>query len=196
MAKYAIDENTLKRLADALREVSGENRTYTPEEMIEAVATILDSATYILVTPDGQEIPAVFVEDEVVFTADANDIREGVVAATGDGVVTGTKYIPPYNPVSGVKVIPAGGELTVPLMFRDAYNYTAFQALVCSFNTTMANSVSTVKVVIEDGMYSVNSTTLISTIVKDASAKAVKFGATNDTGKPCIIRFFTYKEDV
>ena len=195
MAKYIIDSSTLTGLADALRKVTGENRTYTPTEMIDAVTTIMDSATYILVDEDGNEYPAVFVENETVFTATANDIREGYVAATSDGVTEGTKYIPPYITVKGYKLIPAGSELSVTLNVRDAYDYTAFQAMVCQYSTSVAKSVATDKVVIEDNVYLPNSTESISAVVKDDSTKAVKFGVKNETNKPCIIRFFTYKED-
>lgn len=195
MAKYIIDESTLKNLANAIRKVNGESEPYTPTEMIEAVTNIMDSATYILVDENGNEYPAVYVDSETVFTATANDIREGCIAATGEGVIEGTKYIPPYITVKGYKVIPAGSELSVTLNVRDAYDYTAFQALVCLYNTSMANSVATDKVVIEDNVYLPSSTESISTIVKDANTKTVRFGVKNETDKPCIIRFFTYKED-
>lgn len=195
MAKYAIDESTLKRLADTLREVSGEDRTYTPEEMIDAVATIMDSMTYILVTPDGQEIPAVFVENEVVFTADANDIRAGKTAVTGSGIVEGTKYIPPYVTASGIKVIPAGTAFEIKLATRDAYDYTDFQALICLYNTSTSDSVATNGVVIDDTVYRPNSTEAVSVVVRDANTKTVKFGINNETDKPCIVRYFTYKEE-
>lgn len=52
-----------------------------------------ESVSYILVTPDGTEIPAVEVSEETIFTATAADIVEGKVAATADGVVTGTLVV-------------------------------------------------------------------------------------------------------
>ena len=46
--------------------------------------------TFMLVYEDGTEVPAVFVEDKVVFTATAKDIRKGKIAATAEGVTEGT----------------------------------------------------------------------------------------------------------
>lgn len=52
---------------------------------------------FILQNEDGQEIPVVLVGSEIVFTANANDIREGKIAASAHGVVTGTNVMPDYN---------------------------------------------------------------------------------------------------
>ena len=40
---YSIKESTLVGLANAIRVVNGEKKTYTPEEMIEKVTTIMES---------------------------------------------------------------------------------------------------------------------------------------------------------
>lgn len=90
MAKYIIDESTLQGLANAIRKVTGETRTYTPTEMIEAVTNIMESATYILVDESGREIPAVYVDSEKVFDATAGDILSGKTAATDSGITVGT----------------------------------------------------------------------------------------------------------
>lgn len=55
--------------------------------------------TVIFQTEGGEEMYAVLVGSEKVFTATANDIRKGKVAATDVGVVTGTKDIPDYTHV-------------------------------------------------------------------------------------------------
>ena len=112
MAKYIIDETTLQNLANASRKVNGETKSYTPTEMIEAVTNIMDSATYILVDESGNEIPAVYVDSEQVFTATANDIRIGTVAANNDGIVEGEKEIPAYHTTTGLALTPVGDELS------------------------------------------------------------------------------------
>lgn len=40
MAKYVIDETTLKSLGEAIRGINGESASYTPEEMVEKIKTL------------------------------------------------------------------------------------------------------------------------------------------------------------
>lgn len=155
-----------------------------------------DTQTYILVDESGNEVPAVLVEEKTVFNATANDIREGMVAATDEGVVTGTKVIPGYNTIEGIRYIPAGGAFTIPNPNAtiDYYDYTKLQAIFCVFNTTLPNSVGADKVSIDNGVYNVNSTEAITTVIKDHESKLINFGIVNNTDKPYVLRFFTYKE--
>ena len=96
-----------------------------------------------------------------MFDATANDIRLGKVAATESGVTTGTKDIPAYHTTEGVEKIPAGSALTIP-MFSDKCQYTKLQALICTFNTLVSDSVATEKVSIDGKVYNVGSTTVLS----------------------------------
>jgi hypothetical protein len=153
-----------------------------------------ETLTYILQDETGAEYPAVLVDKEVVFDATANDIRLGKVAATGEGVTTGEKVIPSYHTTEAVRAVPVGSEFTIPLPDLDKYAYTKLQALICPFNTSMADSVSVQKVSILDKVYEANSVIEIATVVKDAETKSIKLGIKNDGTIPYIIRFFTYKE--
>lgn len=191
MAKYIIDETTLQNLANAIRKVNGETKSYTPTEMIEAVTHIMDSATYILVDESGNEIPAVYVDSETILTATANDIRKGSVAVTDEGVTTGEKEISAYITSEGYKVVTAGSSfvMTIP-----RYDYTKLQAIFCPFNTSMSNSVAAEKVAIENKVYPVKSAVAEQTIIVDDEEKAINFGFTNTSTKPWLIRYFTYKE--
>ena len=191
MAKYIIDESTLKGLANPIRKVNGETRSYTPTEMIEAVTTIMESGAYILVDANGNEVPGVFVDDETVFTATANDIRIGTVAATESGVTTGTKEIPPYHTNEGFKVVPNGSKFVLTMK---EYDYTKFQAIVCLMNTSLANSVSAQKVAINDSVFAVQSTDVESSITKNDELTQIDFGIVNNSGTTCILRYFMYKE--
>ena len=193
MAKYVIDESTLKNLAKAIRTVNGENKAYTPDEMIEAVTNIMESATFILVDASGRKIPAVYVDSKQVFTATPNDIRIGTVAATDTGVTEGEKVIPSYHTYQGYRIIPAG---SVVKHTGEFYEYTKLQALLCSYNTSVANSTSTINVVINDNVYPVQSIEAIAEVTIDHSSKAIVFGITNNTGKPQILRYFYYKEEL
>ena len=151
--------------------------------------------TIVLVDEAGNQVTAVLVDEEVEFTATANDIREGKVAATEDGVTIGTKDIPAYTTTEGITAIPVGRELAIPLK-RDVCDFTKMQAFACQFNKSLANSVATEKVVINESVYLVNSTEVIATVIKDAENEKVKFGITNEGTTPCVIRYITYKEEI
>lgn len=194
MAKYIIDDSTLKGLADALRSVTGEDKKYTPIEMIDEVTHILEKGVYLLVDENGTEIPAVFVDNETVFTATANDIRIGMTAATEEGVTEGTKEIPAYITTEGCTAIPAGSSFDIPLSDNKC-EYTKLQALICKFNNSMASSVETDKVSVNNNVYAVNSTDVMATVSVDTDKKTIKLGITNDSNVPYIIRYFTYKEE-
>lgn len=196
MAKYVIEDSTLKGLADALRKVTGENRTYTPTEMIDAVSTILETGIYMLVDEDGKEVPAVFMEEGTVFTATANDIRLGYVAATESGVTTGTKDIPIYRTNEGVVAIPNGSEYSIRLPQHDAYDFTKLQAIICAFNTSLVNSVSAEQISVNGQVYAVKSTSKLSDVVINHTNKSIDLGVTNKTGSPRVLRYFTYKEEL
>jgi hypothetical protein len=49
--------------------------------------------TFILVDENGNEITGVVVDKETVFTATDNDVREGKVYASDDGVSVGTLQV-------------------------------------------------------------------------------------------------------
>lgn len=151
-----------------------------------------DSMTYILVTENGQEIPAVVVEEETVFTATANDIRAGTVAATAEGVTEGTREIPPYNTSEGYKVITAGSAVAITNLYN--CEYTKLQVLICAFNSSIDNSVATEKVSIDGKVYAVGDTTVLATVTVDAENKKINLGITNEGSTPLIVRYFTYKE--
>lgn len=195
MAKYRIDDSTLKGLADALRKVTGETRTYTPTEMIEAVSTILESGIYMLVDENGNEVPAVFAGDDIVFTATENDIRLGSTAATERGITVGTKDIPKYRTYEGVVAIPSGSAYSISLPVHDAYDFTKLQAIICPYNISLANSVGAEKVSIEGKVYPVNSLTELATVTVDHENKSIHMGITNEEPALRVIRYFTYKEE-
>lgn len=187
----------LKAIADAVREVTGSTGLLTLDEMAEMITYLnagtetYDANTYILVDTDGNEIPAVLTDEEVELTATTNDIRIGATAVTDEGVVTGEKIIPSYNTTEGIRAVPNGSKFAIP---HESYDYTKLQAIICVFNTTLDDSVSAQKVVIENNVYNPNSTSSISNVTKDDDKLSIDLGITNDSGKTCIIRYFMYKE--
>lgn len=152
-----------------------------------------NTQAYILIDEDGNEFPAVLVEEKTVFTATENDIRLGTVAATEEGVTEGTKEIPAYHTTEGIQIIPAGAAVAIP-GFKN-YEYTKLQALMCDFNSNLADSVATQKVSIDGGVYAAESAELLATVTIEAETKTINFNIKNDGAKPCVLRYFTYKEE-
>lgn len=149
--------------------------------------------TYILVDEAGNECPAVYVDSEVVFTADENDIREGKVAATGTGVVVGTKEIPAYYVMEGYSAVPSGSRFSIPA--GKLYDFTKLQAIICPWSGTISGSVAAEKVAIADSVYSVNSVESIAVVTKDGENQTIDLGFANETDKTYVLRYFSYKEE-
>lgn len=152
--------------------------------------------SFILETEDGKEIPAVLTDQEVVFNATPNDIREGKVAATDTGVTIGEKYIPSYHTTEGYRVISPNHRFTIPLKTLDRYKYTKLQVIICPFSRSVSESVSAEKVSIDSKVYNVKSDTSISIVGIDDLEQSIDLGITNSTDTPSILRYFTYKEIV
>lgn len=149
--------------------------------------------TFILTDEDGNELTGVVVGQETVFDATDNDVREGKVYASDEGVSTGTKNIPSYHTTEGWKLIPNGSEFSIP--FTDnRHEYTKFQAIICAWNTSLSDSVAAEKVAIENSVYSVLSTTAESAITVTNGPNSINLGITNSSGSPYLLRYFTYKE--
>lgn len=182
----------LTSIADAVRERTDTTDKMSLDEMteeIEYMPTGEDGNAYILVDEDGNEIPAVLTDEEVDLTATANDIREGAVAVTDDGVITGKKEIPSYHTFEGYRVVTNGSDFTIP---HEKYDYTKFQAIICAFNTSLMDSVAAKKIAVYDKVYNVDSTESLSSITKDDGW--IDLGIINDSGRTCILRYFMYKE--
>lgn len=193
MAKYVIEETTLQNLANAIRNVNGETKRYTPEEMIKAVTNIMDSITYILVDENGNEIPAVYVDSEMVLTATANDIRIGTTAVTDNGVEEGTKDIPAYYVTEGYRLITKGSAFETRSF--DKYDFTKLQVIICPWTGSLSTSVAADKVVIGESVYSVNSTVALATVVRDNNTQKINLGITNDSDSLYVMHYFTYREE-
>ena len=152
-----------------------------------------DTQMYILVDEDGNEYPAVLVDEETMFDATANDIREGKVAATESGVTVGTKDIPSYHTLEGFVIIPAGSSFSVTGIVD--YDYTKLQAIICALGASLDTSVAAEKVSIESKVYAVGSTEVLSTVSTNSETSSINLGITNEGSAPCVMRYFTYKEE-
>ena len=160
-----------------------------------AVGAILTTPkTIILQDEDGREYPATLVDKEQVFTASKNDIRQGKTAVTEDGLIEGDKVIPAYHTTEGYALALAGSE--VKLMIPDGrYDYTKLQVIICPFNTSLDKSVGAEKISIDDGVYNVKSTELLSKVTVNHDEENINLGISNDSNSIWVIRYFTYKEE-
>lgn len=151
--------------------------------------------TVIIEDADGNQMTGVVTGSEVVFTATDNDVREGMVYASDEGVSTGTKIIPSYHTRRGTKAVKDGSSLSITtLASNDNYDYTQLQIIVCAYNSSLSNSVAAEMVGIENYVYNVKTTEVLSTITKNHDNKSIDLNIVNNTGDTLIIRFFTYKE--
>lgn len=181
----------LTSIADAIRERTGETDKMTIAQMKEEIEYMPagdDGETYILVDEFGNEIPAVLTDEEVDLTATANDIREGALAVTDDGVIVGEKEIPPYITTEGMVAVLAGKEFAIKSIRENAL-FTKLQALFCT------NSVVTDKVCINTKVYPVNTKDAISTVTVDTENQIIDFGIINDGTALYTIRYITYREE-
>lgn len=185
----------ITEVADSIRDKTGLSEKMTFEQMAQEVAWLEgetdDTATYILVDENGNEIAAVATDEIVEIDGEANDVREGVTVVTSEGITVGTKEIPSYHTSEGYRIVTVGSAFWIP---HERYAYTKFQAVICDFNSSLVKSVSAIKVALEDRVYDVQSTTPISSVFKDDTNARVDFGIINDTGNICIIRYIMYKE--
>lgn len=151
-----------------------------------------DVEMYILVDQNGYEVPAVLVDEKKVFTATANDIRLGTVAATEQGVTTGEKVIPSYHTEEGYGLIPSGSVFSIPM--DELYDFTKLQVIICPWAGSIAKSVAAEKVVLDENVYPANSAESLATVTRDSENQAINLGITNESGSLCVVRYFTYKE--
>lgn len=151
--------------------------------------------TVLLEDENGNEIATgVVVGEKTIFTATDNDVRSGLVYAGDEGVSTGTMVIPSYHTTEGSVAILPGNNCEIQLSNMDKYDYTKLQVVVCSYNTSLLDSVSAEKVVINDCLYNVGSTVAISNVSKNADTKTINLGITNSSSDTIVLRYFTYKE--
>lgn len=152
--------------------------------------------TFILLDENGNEITGVVVDQETIFTAGDNDVRDGMIYASDDGVSTGTKDIPPYRTTAGYRLISPKEEFCIPLSDYQQYDYTVFQCMITLVDMNdINNSVATSMVSIKNGVYAVNSTTKLANVVKDHENMSIKLNVSNDSNDYYFIYYFTYRQE-
>ena len=184
-----------KNLADTLVSKGEEAEFKEPfDDLVQKAADYLPK-TYILVDEKGNEVVGTLVEQQTVFDATPNDVREGKVFASELGMKTGEKVIPAYHTSEGYRLITSGSVFeTMAYADQELFDFTKLQVVICPWAGSLDKSVAAEKVAINEGVYGVNSTELLATVTKDTVTKRINLGITNETDSLYVMRYFTYKE--
>ena len=143
---------------------------------------------------NGNTLIGTVTDSEVVLDATRADVKVGKKFASNDGIEEGTDT-KTYRTTHGIKAILSGEQISIPLEKYDSYNYTKFQAMIAEFNTTQDDSVSVIKISLNDSVYDVNSTIKLANVTKNASSKSIDLNVTNNTDNVLIVHYNTYKEE-
>ena len=153
--------------------------------------------TLVLVDEGGNEFTGVIVDQETIFTAGDNDVREGMVYASDSGVSTGTKDIPAYRTSAGIEIIPPSCAFSILLPRYNQYDYTVFQCMISLANMdNLDASVETSMISINDAVYEVNSTTKLADVSKNITGQSIDLNINNSSENYYIIHYFTYRQEV
>lgn len=147
-----------------------------------------------IVDDNGNTIIGTVTDSEVIFDATRDDVKVGKIFASADGVQEGIDTRT-YRATHASKTILPGEQFSIPLEDYEKYNYTKFQAMIAEFDTTQYDSVSVVKISLNDAVYDVNSTIKISDVTKNSSTKSIDLNITNNTNNTYVIHYSTYKEE-
>lgn len=147
--------------------------------------------TFVFQDKDGNEIAlGVVTDQEQIFDATDNDVREGIVYASENGVSTGTKIIPVYYAGYGEKIVLANEEaiITTP-----EYNYDNLMVIISTYSTSLSQSFVSTYVSIYNAMYPIGSDTKISDIIIDKENGKINLGITVD--EKSVLRYFIIREE-
>lgn len=152
--------------------------------------------TFILTDEDGNEITGVVVDQETIFTAHDNDVREGMIYASDCGVSAGTKDIPIYRTSAGAEMILPHNNFSISIPEYNGYDYTVFQCMISLVNMDdFNNSVDTSMISIKDGVYETNSTIKLADVSKNIETQSIDLNIVNDSENYYFIHYFTYREE-
>ena len=151
--------------------------------------------TVLLEDENGNEIATgVVVGEKTIFTATQSDVKVGKIFASDEGVQEGTDTKTYRTEIGSCAILP-NESFSISFKQYDQYNYTKFSAMISSFNTTVSDSTSVVKVVINDAVYAVNSTAKLADVTKNTLTKSIDLNIINDTDSTYVIHYSTYKEE-
>ena len=146
--------------------------------------------TFIIEYGDGNEITAVVVDQETVFTATDNDVREGYVYAGDSGVSVGSKNIPSYHTTYGYKFATPNKEIKISV---DEFDFSNLFVTIATYDQTIENSVAVTYVAVDGSMYAVGSGEKISDITVDLENEQIDLGMT--VSIKSVVRYLVTREE-
>lgn len=150
--------------------------------------------TFIITDADGNELTGVVTENVQAFDATPADVRINKKFVSDNGIEIGENTIT-YRTTCGYQAILPGQAFSIPLSMFDGYNYTQLQCMIAPLNTSFDDSYAVNKVVINDGVYHVQSTDKISSVTKNIDTTSIDLNIVNNDSKVNFIYYFTYKEE-
>jgi hypothetical protein len=146
--------------------------------------------TFIITDENGNELTGVITDQEQIFTATDNDVREGFVYASDAGISTGTKDIPSYYTRCGHKFVLAGKQVTLT---APEYNYKNLMITISTYDTSVDKSVVPTHISVGNEIYAVGNSTKLSDITVDADNGLIDFGIT--VNEKSVLRYCITKEE-
>lgn len=150
--------------------------------------------TFILTDDDGNEFTGVVTDQEKVFDARPTDVRINRKFVSNEGAQTGENTITYRTQTASCLILP-GQEFSIPLKNYNQYDYTKFQSMIVLFNSDYSSNANAYGITIEDRVFSVESSALLSNITKNSDTKAIDFNIVNNTENTYEIFYFTYREE-
>lgn len=146
--------------------------------------------TFIITDENGNELTGVITDQEQIFTATDNDVREGFVYASDSGVSIGSKVIPSYHTSYGCKIVLANKEVTIS---APEYDYSDLSVIISTYDTSMAQSVLSTYVSINGAMYMAGSNVKVSDITVDRENEKINLGIA--LSQKSVIRYLVTREE-
>lgn len=197
MATIAENLQTLLDQKAAIK-AALENKGKAPTEELGTYAGLIDTLeneeqiSYVLTNGDGsaRAYAVKSAEEAITLTATENDIRKATTAITDKGYTEGQKDIPAYHTQTGKKIVQAGATVSITL---EDYEFTHIHAMLSTFDTNIAGSVSVYANVVEGALYAANSNTKLADLTIDAETSTINLGITAENKS--VLRYFLIREE-
>lgn len=150
-----------------------------------------DAKTYVIADEkETFKVLGVVVEQEEIFDATCEDVKEGKKFACDGGVMTGANDAPSYRVTCGTREIAPSADFSIDMEPYDQWNYTSLSCMIAP----KSNPNKVEKVVLYDVVYD-NTGAELAPVTKDKSNKTINLNITNTTKETYLIHFIVCKEE-
>ena len=146
--------------------------------------------TLMFVDEAGNEFVGVVTDSEMILTASDNDVREGAVYVSDNGLSVGTKNIPVYYARYGSKFVLANNKATLSV---PEYDYDSIMITISTYNSSLSESVTSTYLSVYDSMYIAGNNIKVSDIIVDKENEEISLGIT--VSEKSVLRYFVIKEE-